>query len=122
MIIKSKIIHENILQLNTSLTNITNISIHFRDVPDVRNGLQEQIRVCDNLQNFSQQVNELVTRGNELIKQPMVPKYVQQDIQNIQKIYNEKIQSANDLLGKLKVDKEKMNFLFLYTFFLLAFT
>jgi hypothetical protein len=33
----------------------------------------------------------------------MVPKYVQQDIQNIQKVYNEKIQSANDLLGKLKV-------------------
>jgi hypothetical protein len=116
MIIKSKIIHENILQLNTSLTNISNISIHFRDVPDVRNALQEQIRVCDNLQNFSEQVNELVTRGNELIRQPMVPKYVQQDIQNIQKIYNEKIQSANDLLGKLKVDK-KNGFFFLYTFF-----
>jgi hypothetical protein len=33
----------------------------------------------------------------------MVPKYVQQDIQNIQKVYNEKIQSANDLLVKLKV-------------------
>ncbi len=70
----------------------------------MRNALQEQIQVCDNLQKFSQQVNELVTRGNEIIKQPMVPKYVQQDIQNIQKVYNEKIQSANDLLGKLKVD------------------
>jgi hypothetical protein len=33
----------------------------------------------------------------------MVPKYVQQDMQNIQKVYNEKIQSANDLLVKLKV-------------------
>jgi hypothetical protein len=33
----------------------------------------------------------------------MVPKYVQQDVQNLQKLYNEKMQSAHDLLEKLKV-------------------
>jgi hypothetical protein len=105
IIIKAKMIHENTLQLNTSLGNISNTSIQFRDVADVRNALQEQIHICENLQKFSQQVNELVARGNELIRQPSVPKYVQQDIQNIQKVYNEKTQSANDLLGKLKVKK-----------------
>ncbi len=111
IIIKAKIIHENSLQLNTSLANISNATTHFRDVAEVRHALQEQIRVCDHLQKFSQQVNELVTRGNELIRQPSVPKYVQQDLQNLQKVYNEKMQSANDLLGKFKVKKRKSEFL-----------
>lgn len=35
----------------------------------------------------------------------MAPKYVQQDVQNVQKIYNEKVQLANDLLAKLKVNQ-----------------
>jgi hypothetical protein len=104
IIIKAKAIHENTSQLNTLLGNISNTSVQFRDVSDVRNALQEQIHVCESLQKLSQQVNELITRGNELIRQPSVPKYVQQDIQNIQKLYNEKVQSANDLLGKLKVN------------------
>jgi hypothetical protein len=99
------VIHETASQLNTSLSSISNTSIQFRDVADVRNGLQEQAHVCDSLQKFSQQVKDLVERGNELIRQPSVPKYVQQDVQNIQKSYNEKIQSANDLLAKLKVKK-----------------
>jgi predicted RNA-binding Zn ribbon-like protein len=101
-------IHENSLQLNASLINISNAPIHFRDLTDVRTALQGQIKVCDVLENLSQQINELVARGNELIRQPGVPKYVQQDVQNIQKLYNEKVQSANDFLGKLKV-KEKNN-------------
>lgn len=101
-------IHENSLQLHTSLSNISNAPINFRDLSDVRITLQGQIKVCDVLENFSQQVNELVTRGNELLRQTMVPKYVQQDVQNIQRLYNEKIQSANDFLGKLKVRK-RMN-------------
>jgi hypothetical protein len=105
IIIPSKLIHENSVQLNQSLTNISNTSTHFRDVSDVRSALQNQIQVHNELQSFSQQVNELITRGNELMKESMVPKYVQQDILNIQKVYNEKIQSAQDLLGKLKVKK-----------------
>ncbi|CAF4079785.1 unnamed protein product, partial [Rotaria sp. Silwood2] len=102
VIIPAKMIHENSLQLNGSLINISNVSINFRDVSDVRITLQEQTQIYNNLKNFSQQVNELVTRGNELMKLPMVPKYVQQDVQNIQKIYSDKIQSAQDLLEKLQ--------------------
>ncbi|CAF3934598.1 unnamed protein product, partial [Rotaria sordida] len=102
VVIPSKMIHENSIQLNISLTNISNAPMNFRDLSDVRTAVQGQIRVCDVLENFSHQVNELVTRGNELIKQSMVPKYVQQDIQNIQKLYNEKVQSAQDSLGRFK--------------------
>ncbi len=105
IIIPSKMIHENSLQLNTSLINISNAPINFRDLSDVRFALQGQIKVCDVLENLSQQVNELVARGNELIRQPLVPKYVQQDIQNLQRLFNEKFQSANDFLGKFKVKK-----------------
>ena len=107
IILQAKFIHENSLQLNTSLNNLLNISINFRDLSDVKNSIQEQNIIYQNLQNLSQQINELVTKGNELLKQPMVPKYVQQDIQNIQKVYNEKIQSADDLLAKLKVDLKR---------------
>ncbi len=109
ILIPAKMIHENSFQLNSSLMAISNAPIHFRDLSDVRVAVQGQMKVCDVLENLSQQVNELVTRGNELIRQPLVPKYVQQDVQNIQKLYNEKIQSAQDFLGKLKV-KEKKEF------------
>jgi len=105
LLIPAKMIHENSLHLNTSLINISNAPINFRDLSDVRTALQGQIKVCDVLENLSQQVNELVARGNELIRQPLVPKYVQQDVQNLQRLFNEKIQSANDFLGKLKVKK-----------------
>ena len=93
-------IHENSLQLNQSLINISNTSTHFRDVSDVRAALQNQIQVHNELQNFSQQVNELITRGNELMREPLVPKYVQQDIQNIQKIFNEKISISTRFISK----------------------
>ena len=106
VIIPAKMIHENSLQLNTSLLNISNAPINFRDLADVRTALQGQIKVCDVLESFSHQVQELVTRGNELIRQPLVPKYVQQDIQNIQRLYNEKVQTAQDFLAKLKVIKK----------------
>ncbi|CAM2712242.1 unnamed protein product [Rotaria socialis] len=102
IIIPAKMIHENSLQLNASLINISNAPINFRDLSDVRTTVQGQIRVCDVLDGFSHQVNELVTRGNELMRQPMVPKYVQQDVQGVQKLYNEKVQSARDYLEKLK--------------------
>lgn len=105
IILKSKVLHENSLQLNTALSNVSNTSIPFRDLSNVRNALQEQIQICESLQKFSQQINEFITRGNEIIRQPMAPKYVQQDIQNIQKLYNDRVQSANDLLTKLKVKK-----------------
>jgi hypothetical protein len=105
-------IHENSLQLNTTLIHISNAPINFRDLSDVRTALQGQIKVCDVLEKLSHQVNELITRGNELIRQPLVPKYVQQDVHNIQKLYNEKMQSANEFLGNLKVKKEKKNFVF----------
>ncbi|CAF4328188.1 unnamed protein product, partial [Rotaria magnacalcarata] len=36
------------------------------------------------------------------MKLPLVPKYVQHDVQNTQKVYNDKIQSAEELLEKLK--------------------
>ena len=117
VIIPAKFIHENTLQLHTSLTNISNISTNFREVSDVRIALQNQTKVYNDLQNFSQQVDELVTRGNDLIKQPLVPKYVQQDIQNIQKVYNDKVQSAQELLGKLKVKERNMNLFLLMSFF-----
>jgi hypothetical protein len=110
VIIPAKFIHDNSLQLHTSLTNISNVSINFRDVSDVRTAIENQIKVCDDLENLSPQVNELVTRGNDLMTQPIVPKYVQQDIQNIQKVYNDKIQSAQDLLEKLKVKEQKHEF------------
>ncbi|CAF4426378.1 unnamed protein product, partial [Rotaria magnacalcarata] len=80
-------------QLNTFLTNISNVPMNFRDVSDVRSILQDQTQVYHNLQNYSQQINELVTRGQEIMKLPLVPKYVQHDVQNTQKVYNDKIQS-----------------------------
>lgn len=96
-------IHENSIQLNISISNITNAPINFRDLSDVRTAVQGQIRVCDVLQTFSVEVRELVTRGNELVRQPMAPKYVQQDVQNIERLYNEKVQSAQDYLGRFQV-------------------
>ena len=108
IVIKSKILHENTLQINTKLNNLSNVSIQFREVNDVRNALQEQIRICENLQKMSQEISEVLARGNELIRQPLVPKYVQQDIQNLQKTYNEKIQSANDFTRKIK-SKNRLN-------------
>jgi len=96
-------IHENSSQLSIALANISNAPINFRDLSDVRTAVQGQIKVCEILETYSQQVNELVTRANELTKETMVPKYVQQDVQNLQKLYNEKMQSAHDLLEKLKV-------------------
>lgn len=39
------------------------------------------------------------------MKLPLVPKYVQHDVQNIQKTYNDKIQSAQELLERLKVNE-----------------
>lgn len=96
-------IHENSLQLTNSLNSVSNAPIRFRDLPDVRTALQGQIKVCDVLEHLSGQVTELITRGNELIRQPSVPKYVQQDVQNIQKLYNEKVEIGQDYLSKLKV-------------------
>ena len=122
IIIPAKMIHENSSELNTSLTNISNVLINFHDVSDVRNTLQDQMQIYHDLQNYSQQVNELVTRGNELMKLPMVPKYVQQDIQNIQRIYNDKIQAAQDLVEKLKVKNlERKHFSFLFFFHTVLF-
>jgi ABC-type transporter Mla subunit MlaD len=120
--IPAKINHEKYVQLNTLLTNLSNISMNFRDLSDVRSALQNQTKVCDTLQIHSQQVSEIVTSGNELLRQPMVPKYVQQDIQNIQKVYNEKMQSAQDLLEKLKVRRKINFFCSSFNSFLIAFT
>ena len=103
IIIPSKIIHENSQDLNESLTNISNAPVDFRDLSDVRTVVQGQTRVCNILESFSQQIIELVTRGNELLKQPMVPKYVQQDTHHIQKLYNDKVQSAKDFLERHQV-------------------
>lgn len=96
-------IHENSLQLNASLANISNAPMNFRDLSDVRTALQGQTRVCDTLEGFSHQVNDLVIRGTELMRQPMAPIYVQQDVQTVQKSFNEKVQSAHDYLDRLKV-------------------
>lgn len=112
MIIKAKIIHEKSLQLNTALNNLPNTSIPLREVNDVRTALQEQQQINERLQKFTPEINDLITRGNELIRQPGVPKYVQQDVQNIQKIYNEKVQSGNDLFNKLKVNN-RIKFMYL---------
>jgi hypothetical protein len=103
ILVPAKMIHENSSQLNTTLINISNAPIHFRDLSDVRTALQGQIRVCDVLESLSQQVHDLITRGNDLIKQPLVPKYVQQDVQSVQKLYHEKVETAHDYLNKLKV-------------------
>lgn len=103
MIIKAKIIHEKATQLNGALTNLSNTSIGLRDVADARAALQEQTQINERLQKFTPEINDLLARGNELLRQPGVPKYVQQDIQNIQKVFNEKGQSGNDLANKLKV-------------------
>lgn len=110
ILIPAKMIHENTSQLNTSLMNISNAPIHFRDLADVRTALQGQIKVCELLENLSQQVHELITRGNELIRQPSVPKYVQQDVQNIQRLYHEKVETAQDYLSKLKVKAQEVPF------------
>ena len=107
VIIPAKMIHENSLQLTNSLNSVSNAPIRFRDLADVRTALQGQIKVCDVLENLSGQVTELITRGNELIRQPSVPKYVQQDVQNIQKLYNEKVEIGQDYLSKLKVKKKE---------------
>jgi AcrR family transcriptional regulator len=103
VIVPAKMIHENSEQLNATLAAISNAPLNFRDLADVRTAVQGQKRVCDVLDNFSHQVNELVTRADELLKQEIAPKYVQQDAQNIQKLYNEKLRSAHDLLEKLQV-------------------
>lgn len=103
VIIPAKMIHENSLQLTNSLNNISNAPIRFRDLADVRTALQGQVKVCEVLDNLSQQVTELISRGNDLIRQPGVPKYVQQDVQNIQKLYHEKVEIAQDYSSKLKV-------------------
>lgn len=100
-------IHENTLQLTNSLNSVSNAPIRFRDLADVRTALQGQMKVCDVLENLSGQVMELIARGNELIRQPSVPKYVQQDVQNIQKLYNEKVEIGQDYLSKLKVNISK---------------
>jgi len=102
--LKSKIFHDNQSQMLTNLSQLANVSNQFRDLNDLKNALKEQILIVDNLQRYSSQVSELINRGNELTRQPMVPKYVQQDVQTLQKVFSEKTQSANDLLSKLKVD------------------
>lgn len=119
MIIKAKIIHEKSSQLNTVLANLSNTSIALREVADVRTALQEQQQINERLEKFTPEINDLITRGNELVRQAGVPKYVQQDVQNIQKIYNEKIQSGNDLFNKLKVSVRR-KFIRLFTSFFIS--
>ena len=120
MIIKAKIIHDKSAQLNTALTNLSNTSSGLRDVADVRTALQEQHQINERLQKFTTDINDLIARGNELLRQPGVPKYVQQDIQNIQKIFNEKVQSGNDLANKLKVN-HRMKFRHFFIFSISVF-
>lgn len=105
IIIQAKLIHEKTAQLNASLARLANTAIPFREIADVRAALQEQIQVTENLQKLSPEIKDFLARGNELMRQPLVPKYVQQDVQSVQKVYNEKVQSANDLSGKLKVNQ-----------------
>jgi hypothetical protein len=50
------------------------------------------------------QVNDIVKLGNDLLRQPMAPKYIQHDLQQLQKIYNEQIQLGQNVLAKLKVN------------------
>ncbi|UJR08743.1 hypothetical protein I4U23_013000 [Adineta vaga] len=82
VIIPAKMIHENSQQLSHTLSNISNAPLNFRDLSDVRTAVQGQKKVCDVLENFSHQLSELVVRADELMKEDMVPKYVQQDVQN----------------------------------------
>ncbi|CAF1053347.1 unnamed protein product [Adineta ricciae] len=103
VIVPAKMIHENTQQLHTTLSNISNAPLNFRDLADVRTAVQGQKKVCDVLESFSHQVNELSSRADELMKQDTAPRYVQQDIQNIQKLYEEKRQSAHELLEKLQL-------------------
>ncbi|CAF1543353.1 unnamed protein product, partial [Didymodactylos carnosus] len=102
IIIPSKMIHENALALISTINAALNAPLHFRDLNDVRSTVQGQRKVVEYINGFHQQVNELLARGTELIRNTMTPKYVQQDMQQVQMIFNDRLQTAQDLSAKLK--------------------
>jgi hypothetical protein len=106
LIIAEKIRHEKSLQLKNTFGQLVNApSLNFVDLSYVRTALQGQMKLVETLQRYDEQVRNLLVQGNELIRQPSVPKYVQQDIQCVEKLYNDKCQSARDQLDKLQVRK-----------------
>ena len=110
MIVPAKLLHENSSKLLSILTAIGSVSNAFRDLADLRAGLQNQSQTCDQLRDLARQVQDILTHGNDLLRQPMVPKYVQQDLQVLQKTYNEKLQAAQEFLVKLKVKRSNVFF------------
>ncbi|CAF1669368.1 unnamed protein product, partial [Didymodactylos carnosus] len=103
IVIPSKMLHENAVTLISTINGVANVPLHFRDLNEVRSTVQGQQKVFEYINNFNQQVDELLARGSELIRNPMTPKYVQQDMQQVQTIFNDRLQVAQDLLTKLKV-------------------
>ena len=100
--ISSKIVHEKAVQLTHTFHTITNAPINFRTLADVRTVLQGQIKVTEILEKFSLQVRELVLQGTELLSQPFTPNYVQHDLDALQRIFHEKLESAQDFQAHLK--------------------
>lgn len=105
LIIASKILHEKSSQLKNTFGQLVNAPLNFADLSDVRTALQGQTKLLDTLERYDEQVRDLLVQGNELMRQPSVPHYVQQDVQYVEKLYNDKCQSARDQLDKLQVER-----------------
>lgn len=104
VIIPSKLFDENSSKLIEELNRMNNVSNACRTLEEVHSAVQQQNRLVEHFKQFQGQLDELLRQGNDLLRQPMVPKYVQQNLQTLQKLYQDKTQSAQEMLKKLKVD------------------
>ena len=105
LIIAAKILHEKSSQLKNTFGQLVNAPLNFADLSDVHLALTGQVKVVETLERYAEQVRDLLNQGHELLRQPTVPNYVQQDVQHLEKLYNDKSQSAREQLEKLQVDR-----------------
>ena len=109
VIVPAKLLHENSSTLIDELNRMANVSNACRDLAEVHAAVNQQNRFCEHLRTFQGDIRDVLHQGNELSRQPGVPKYVQQDLQTLQKLYQEKNQSAQEVLAKLKVRRDETN-------------
>jgi hypothetical protein len=99
----AKILHEKSSKLQLILSNMFNAPVQYRHIADIRATIHAQETLVNILSKYRTQVDEIRTQGNELLCQSSVPVHVQQDVDNIDRLYDEKFRSAQEQLNQLQV-------------------
>lgn len=105
IIIAGKILHEKSSQLKLTLNQMTNAPVSYQTLNDIRTGLYGQMKLVEILKKYRTQVDEIVQQARDLMRQFVSVKDVPQEVQQLEKLYQDKVRSAQELLEQLQVER-----------------